>query len=132
VNFNNLKIGTRLIIGFSLTLCLSLLISLVGIKNLKNVGGLSEEMVDQVLVKERLLTEWQSLTKTNGLRMQLSLENKNELNFDKLNTLIKKSSERISDIQKKLDLMPKTNEEKKLYENMANKRNSYKGLREKL
>lgn len=64
----DMKIGTRLGIGFAILLTLLVTISLVGIVRLREVGSATEVMVNDALVKERQATEWMKIIEGNGIR----------------------------------------------------------------
>ena len=58
----NLKIGTRLGIGFTLILGLVLAMAITGIVKLQSVGTETDYMVKEALQKERLMASWLSAT----------------------------------------------------------------------
>ncbi len=59
MNFiSNMRIGSRLALGFAVVLILSILITIVGIFNLNAVADSAEQMLDQPIKKERLASDW--------------------------------------------------------------------------
>jgi methyl-accepting chemotaxis protein len=54
----NVKIGSRLALGFALVLTLCLAITLIGIWQLKAVGNATREMMQLPVKKERLASDW--------------------------------------------------------------------------
>ena len=58
MRLKDLKIGTRLTIGFGAMLLLMALIAGTGMYRLANVGNATEQMIAGPLVKERIVAEW--------------------------------------------------------------------------
>jgi methyl-accepting chemotaxis protein len=54
----NMRIGSRLALGFAIVLVLSIVITIIGILNLNAVAEAAEEMLDQPIKKERLASDW--------------------------------------------------------------------------
>jgi methyl-accepting chemotaxis protein len=57
---SNMKIGQRLAFGFAVVLALSILITVIGILKLNAVADAAEQMLDQPVKKERLISDWSS------------------------------------------------------------------------
>jgi methyl-accepting chemotaxis protein len=59
MNFvTNMRIGSRLALGFAIVLGLSIVITVIGILNLNAVADAAERMLDQPIKKERLASDW--------------------------------------------------------------------------
>ncbi|RYE77185.1 MAG: hypothetical protein EOO80_11320, partial [Oxalobacteraceae bacterium] len=59
MNFvTNMRIGSRLALGFAIVLGLSIVITIIGILNLNAVADAAERMLDQPIKKERLASDW--------------------------------------------------------------------------
>jgi methyl-accepting chemotaxis protein len=59
MNFlSNMKIGQRLALGFALVLALSILIMAISILKLNAVAEAAEQMLDQPVKKERMISDW--------------------------------------------------------------------------
>ncbi len=59
MNFiSNMRIGSRLALGFAIVLGLSVVITVIGIFNLNAVADAAEQMLDQPIKKERLASDW--------------------------------------------------------------------------
>ena len=125
-----MKVGTRLGLGFGLVLLLLALVLLVGVRSLQNVGNLSERMTKDVLVKERMITEWHALTNLNGVRTLAIVENADPAVQARLDGPIKATSQRISEIQKALAALSKIDAETPLYADIAARRDTYRIARE--
>jgi len=118
----DLKIGTRLGLGFATMLLLLAFIAGIGMLRLENVGDATEQMVDGALVKERLVSEWSTLLAANIVRtfaMVKATDGAVEAHFKKELTA---GQARINPIQKKLEELLTTPEEKKLYAGVADAR----------
>jgi len=55
---SNMKIGQRLALGFAVVLSLSIVITVIGILKLNAVADAAEQMLDQPVKKERMISEW--------------------------------------------------------------------------
>jgi len=101
----NLKIGTRLGIGFAVILVLMAVMTVVSIWRLQDVGAATETMTAELLVKERLASEWLRYTTANGVRTFALAKSTDPDVENFFLEQIKGTSGRISEIQKKLDEM---------------------------
>ncbi|HYP70357.1 MAG TPA: methyl-accepting chemotaxis protein, partial [Variovorax sp.] len=119
MNLKNLKIGTRMGLGFAIVLLLMVFIAASGLMRLENVGDATEDMVQGPQVKERLVAQWASEVKANIVRtfaMVKATDSASEAFYKKG---IGEGSARISPIQKKLEGLLDSPEEKKLYAQMG-------------
>jgi len=119
MSLKNLKIGARMGLGFAIVLLLMAFIAATGVMRLENVGDATEEMVAGPQVKERLVAQWASEVKANIVRtyaMVKATDSGAEAFYKKG---IGEGSARIAPIQKKLEAMLDSPEEKKLYAQMA-------------
>jgi len=119
MSLKDLKIGTRLGLGFAVMLLLMAFIAGTGVLRLTNVGNATDEMVEGALVKERLATEWLSLLRSNtvaNFAMVKTTDPEVAAYFAKLQAA---GSARITPAQKKLEAMLSTPEEKALYAAVA-------------
>ena len=130
MSLSNMKIGVRLGFGFSSVLALLALLTGTGLWCLGNAENITDHMLDHSLVKERLVTEWRNSTHINGVRTIAVVRNQDPAEQSRLEPQIKTTSQRISEIQKKLETMPKDSVEMQLYADVAQKRTSYLAARE--
>ncbi|HKB52490.1 MAG TPA: MCP four helix bundle domain-containing protein, partial [Ramlibacter sp.] len=65
---SNLKIGTRMGVGFAVLLGLMAVIVAIGVLQLQGVGEASRAMVRGPVARERLAQEWLRETATNSAR----------------------------------------------------------------
>jgi methyl-accepting chemotaxis protein len=69
MKFSDFKIGVRLGGGFGLMMVLIVAMALAGIWRLQAVGRLTEDMVGNAMLKERLTAEWHNLISVSGVRV---------------------------------------------------------------
>ncbi len=119
MSLKDLKIGTRLGLGFAVMLLLMAFIAATGVLRLTNVGHATDEMVEQALVKERLANEWLSNLKSNTVANFAMIKTTDPAVADYFSKLQAAGSARISPAQKKLESMLDTPEEKALYAKVA-------------
>jgi methyl-accepting chemotaxis protein len=125
----NLKIGTRLGIGFALVLALMACIAGIGVFRLQGVGHAVQEMVQRSLVKERLAANWLLNTSSNSVRT-FALVKSNDAEVQAyLQKHMSKTSAGISETQSKLEAMLDSPEEQAISADIKEKRTQYVGLR---
>jgi methyl-accepting chemotaxis protein len=132
MHINQLKVSTRLGLGFSIVFVFLAAVTAIALWNLQMVGGMSHAMVNQDMVKERLIRDWSADTQLNGARTVTIIETVDPLVQKAMQSAIKNTSLEISAVQKQLDGLEKTREETKLYENVAVSRKTYTEIRAKL
>lgn len=125
----NLRIGTRLTIGFSLVLILMMLITGIGIWRLQAVGSATEFMVKEALERERLAEDWVAATTANGVRTVALTKSSSADDRKYFQTNIDETSRRITGIQKKIDGMKKSEAEQRLFDDVSKMRAAYVGIR---
>ncbi|MGJ7535769.1 MULTISPECIES: methyl-accepting chemotaxis protein [unclassified Variovorax] len=119
MNLKNLKIGTRLGLGFAVVLLLMLVIAITGVLRLASVGNATEDMMQNALVKERLANRWSNLLGpaiVNSFAMVKATDPKAVAYFEKARV---DKSVLITPVQKKLEELLTSPEEKKLYAGAA-------------
>ncbi|UVH58932.1 methyl-accepting chemotaxis protein [Variovorax paradoxus] len=122
MNLKNLKIGTRLGLGFAVVLLLMLVIAATGVMRLASVGKATEDMMQNALVKERLANQWSNLLGpaiVNSFAMVKATDPKAVAYFEKGRA---DKSALINPVQKKLEELLTSPEEKKLYAGVADAR----------
>ncbi|CAN7568300.1 methyl-accepting chemotaxis protein [Variovorax paradoxus] len=125
----NLKIGTRLGIGFALVLALMACIAGIGVFRLQGVGDAVQEMVQRSLVKERLAANWLLNTSSNSVRTFALVKSNDAEVQDYLQKQMSKTSAGISETQAKLEAMLDSPEEQAISAGIKEKRSQYVGLR---
>jgi methyl-accepting chemotaxis protein len=132
MNNSTMKIGTKLLIGFLSVLSLLILIAGIGTWRLQQINGTVTVMVDEVMQKERLFSAWAADTSVNGTRTIATAESTNPERQKILKERIKATSEEITQIQKKLEGYPKSDEETKLFNEIGDKRKVYIAARDEV
>ena len=131
MNFNTRKVSTRL--GFSFTVLLLLMVVIIGIAGwrLEVIGNLTERIVKEVMVKERLISAWHSATQLNGVRTLALVDGEASPDRQKqLGDKIALTTKSISEIQKQLNMTVKSPEEIVLYTEIAARRKAYIAARD--
>ena len=85
----------------------------------------TDYLVNQTFSKERLITEWHNDTHLNGTRTMAIAKNADISEQKSLEPKIKETSNRISEIQKQLETMPKSLAEIASYKDISAKRKIY-------
>jgi methyl-accepting chemotaxis protein len=132
MKLNNLRIGTRLGLGFGVVLVL--LVAIVGIAHLR-LAQSDRGLVEQAQLSRRaeLALEWTGRTELNVSRLVAIAKASGQPQVeDYFNPLIKKTSAEISVIQKDLEGRVTSDEGKAMMAAIAAKRTDYIGLRAKL
>ena len=125
----NLKIGTRLAVGFGLVLFLLSVIAGIGVWRLQEVGTATEDMAKRALVKERIAADWLVATSTNSVRTFALVKSSDPEDQNYFQKGINQTSLDITENSKKLFDMLDTAEEKSLYADGVAKRATYVSLR---
>jgi methyl-accepting chemotaxis protein len=125
----NLKIGTRLGIGFALVLALMACIAGIGVFRLQGVGNAVQEMVQRSLVKERLAASWLLNTSSNSVRTFALVKSNDAEVQEYLQKHMTRTSASISETQTKLEAMLDSPEEQAISAGIKEKRTQYVGLR---
>ncbi|MET3444559.1 methyl-accepting chemotaxis protein, partial [Variovorax paradoxus] len=125
----NLKIGTRLGIGFALVLALMACIAGIGVFRLQGVGTAVQEMVQRSLVKERLAANWLLNTSSNSVRTFALVKSNDAQVQEYLQKHMTKTSAGITETQTKLEAMLDSPEEQAISADIKEKRTQYVGLR---
>ena len=125
----NLRIGARLAIGFAVVLILMMSIAGIGVWRLQEVGVAADKMVKEALYRERLAEDWVSATTSNGVRTVALMKSTVPEDQKYFQGEMKKTSDKISEIQKILNEMKKSPEEQKLFDIVGEKRKAYMDMR---
>ncbi|MBG6077853.1 MCP four helix bundle domain-containing protein, partial [Polaromonas sp. CG_9.11] len=129
MNIKNLRIGSRLALGFGVVLLLLSIISGLGIWGLQEVGSAADAMAKRALVKERIAAEWLVATSTNSIRTFALVKSTDAADQQYFQKGIAQTSLGITENSKKLFDLLDTAEEKALFEEGVAKRAAYVGLR---
>ncbi|HEX7641106.1 MAG TPA: methyl-accepting chemotaxis protein [Burkholderiaceae bacterium] len=125
MKLGNMRIGTRLALGFAVVLFLATASSVIGLIRLNKVAGDTRVMMAEPLAKERLTEEWYRITFA-GLRRTLAIARSSDdslADFFAADTA--SSSKRNSEIQQYIEAHVDTPEEKALLDKVVTARKAY-------
>ncbi|HWZ46629.1 MAG TPA: methyl-accepting chemotaxis protein [Herbaspirillum sp.] len=132
MNITSMKVSTRLALGFTLVFLFLAAVTAVSIWNFKTVSAMTDTMVNQDIVKERLMRAWSSYTQLNGARTVTIIESVDPQVYKEVSAAIKSTSEDISVLQKQLDGLNKRPEEAALFKDVSAKRATYTEIRSRM
>lgn len=130
MNLSNLKVRTRLALGFAAVLILLILVTAIGFWSLQKDGEIAGKLVNDALVKERLITEWHDSSQANGVRSVAIAEIPEPTKRAPIEQKMNQVTSRISEIQKQLATLKNDTEETALFADIATKRSAYRNARE--
>ncbi|MBJ7313430.1 methyl-accepting chemotaxis protein [Rugamonas sp. CCM 8940] len=125
----NLKIGTRLGLGFSIILLLLTVMTLIGILRLSSASALTEEMVGVQVRDERLIAEWVKVIEVNAARTTGAWMVADPADQKALETLMAESSGRATQIQDQIGAELGNGELKPLFQQVLDTRKAYTAVR---
>lgn len=125
-------IRTRLAIGFSVPLTMLFAVGGMSVWQLYKDRVDTEHMVNVVMVKERLVTDWAASTNTNGARTMLVAEASDPVRIKQIQHKIKETSAHITDIQNSLEKLQKDAAESALLAEISAKRKAYISARDEV
>ncbi|MDB5770119.1 MAG: hypothetical protein JWM42_493 [Burkholderia sp.] len=126
----NLKIGVRLGIGFSVVLMLTMLMTAIGIWRLQTVAQATHDLTQDPLAKERLISDWYRNVYT-GVRRTSAIAKSSDPSlgpFFAEDTAA--STKGAAELQKKIEPLLSTPDEKKLWVEIQEKRRLYLSTRD--
>ncbi|RJG08181.1 HAMP domain-containing protein [Noviherbaspirillum cavernae] len=128
MKLTNLNIGTRLSAGFTVILILVVLMTIVGIWRLQEIAGATGRM-EQATHKQQLAQEWLAGNVTNAVR-SLARARSNDLGNQQFwEGEMKTQSAKITEIQKKVEALLTSEEERKLFATVVQRRVEYIDVR---
>ena len=130
MKFLDLRIATRLGVGFGFVLVLMTVMVGTGIVVLRNLNVETDYMINDAVAKERLVNEWYGATLINGVRTITMVKNADAASQRLVDTQIKETSERIGELQQQLDKLIASPTGKALYGEASARREAYRSARE--
>ncbi|WP_081768839.1 methyl-accepting chemotaxis protein [Herbaspirillum sp. RV1423] len=128
----NMRIGSRLGLGFALVLSLLVLMTIIGVWRLQDIGGRTANMISQDLLKERLASEWAANIDANGVRTVALIKSNNPDHQKYFKDQVAGTVDRTSAIQKQLDELVRSDEGRKIFNALLAQRKVYNDLRNKV
>jgi methyl-accepting chemotaxis protein len=132
MNIANLKIGTRLGMGFALLLILMVCMTVIGILRLQEVGTSSYYVTDIRLPEERMAQEWLQAVEMNSVRTFALVKNNAPEDQQYFQAALDNSSDRINKIQKQVEAQITTPKDKELFERVIATRAAYRDARDEI
>ena len=129
MNLDRMKVSSRLALGFTIVFIFLAAVTAVSLWNFKTVRMKTDTVVNQDMVKERLMRAWSAYTQLNGARTVTIVETVDQRVSKQMQGEIKKTSDAISELQKQLDALPKRPEEAALFDDVGAKRKVYTDIR---
>lgn len=122
---NNLKIGTRLILGFFFMLVLVAILAGIGLWRMDGANEMAERVVQVQLKNERMINEWSGLVALNALRIIAASKTTDPATAEYFESAQLESAKRIDQIIESLRSSLDTAEGKSLYEAALEMRATY-------
>jgi len=127
---NNIRIGKRLGMGFALILSLSLVIAVIGIWRLQSVAAETNAMMATPLAKERMISDWY-LNTYAGIRRATAIAKSADTSLGPFFKPETETATRNSgELQKKIGAMLTSDEERQLFDQIAQQRKVYLATRD--
>jgi len=121
----NFKIGTRLGLGFGLVLTLAVLVTVIGVWRLAAVAEASRIMMQQPLAKERMVGDWYTLIHTSVRRTTAIAKSSDPSLGPFFAQELVESTKSIAALQKNVEQLAATDEEKSMLAALAVVRKKY-------
>ena len=126
---NNLTIRARLNLAFGLILLVTIGIAGTGLWRLDTLKRASHDFATSEIERQTLAHDWRSSINLNWVRTDASLGAVDPAFASRLQKDMEETSKNVSDIQKRLEPLIKTDEGKKLLADIAQAREAYRGPR---
>ena len=126
----NLTIGTRLAAGFGLVLALMILMTVIGIRHMHTVATATREMMQQPLAKERMISDWYRLIHTSVRRTSAISKSSDPSLGPFFAEETAASTAEVNGLQKKVEPLLESQEEKALFAGMMDNRKRYLASRD--
>ncbi|TWI63675.1 methyl-accepting chemotaxis protein [Pseudoduganella lurida] len=122
---NNLKIGTRLSVGFGLVLVLMTLMTAFGILRMQSVAEATHDLMAVPLAKERMMADWYRLIHTSVRRTSAIAKSSDPSLAAFFAEDLKNSTAEIGELSKKVEGLLDTPAEKEAYTRVTETRKRY-------
>jgi len=132
MRISDIAIGKRLSASFGLLLALMILLTAVGSWLLRDASASTALILHDAIAKERLVTEWSHSTELNSTRTALVLVSQDAETERSVKEQMRKTSERVTQVQHELERMLTDEEGKALFATAQARRQAYTAVREGL
>jgi methyl-accepting chemotaxis protein len=114
----NLKVGTRLGIGFALVLFLSIVSTAIGIWNMRQIAASTQKMMETPLTKERLVSDWYAVLNAAAIRTSFIIKSADPSLTTTFAEEIAAGAKKGGGMQKALEPLLSSNEEQQMYKEL--------------
>jgi methyl-accepting chemotaxis protein len=125
--FSNLRIGSRLAIGFAIVLILSIASTAFALINASSNAEATKRMMAQPLAKERLVSDWYVLLSTANARTSMIAKSTDETLSTVFGEPIAASTKKSTEALKQIEAVLSTDEEKAIFQAAMGMRTKYQG-----
>ena len=126
----NMRIGTRLALGFALILAFSVMITAIALWRLQTVAVVTSDMMKHPMLKERLIGDWYSNLNA-GIRRTIAIAKSSDMTLGQYFAAEAATSTAYSTgLQNKIEAQLTNDEERAQFNLVAEKRKAYLGGRE--
>ncbi len=122
---NNLKIGTRLAVGFGLVLALMTVMTAFGIYHMQSVANATRAMMHEPLAKERMVSDWYRLIHTSVRRTSAIAKSTDTTLGGFFADELAKSTKEINALQKNVEALIVTPQERQAFDQIGVARKAY-------
>jgi len=122
---SQMRIGTRLAIGFAVVLLLAILATSVALVNARATAQATRDMMEKPLAKERLVSDWYVLLYSAVARTELIARSKDETLPTVFADVISASSKRGSELMAQVKELISSDDERALFNDVTTLRNVY-------
>ena len=126
---SQMRIGTRLAIGFAVVLLLAILATSVALVNARANAQATRAMMEQPLAKERQVADWYVLIYSAIARTALIARSSDEKLSDTFADVIAASAKRGGELLEQIKKMDANDEERKMLEQITELRNKYQKVK---
>jgi methyl-accepting chemotaxis protein len=127
--FSNIRISTRLAIGFAIVLLLSLLSTSFALFNANSNAAATKLLMQQPLAKERIFSDWYVLLSTANARTSMIARSTDDSLTAMFAEPIAISTKKSTGLLKQIDTLLTTDEEKSIYQAAMGMRTKYQGTK---
>jgi methyl-accepting chemotaxis protein len=129
IMMKSMKLGTRMATVFTVLGVMVLAIAGLGAWQIDVLRGQSVQ-INELMGVRVMLSQWQGQTGTNAARTVAALQSDDDKLSDKLAGAMKETSAKISELQKRIEAMPHSDDERKAFVAIGDARKAYIGSRD--
>jgi len=128
----NVRISTRLALGFAIVLALSIVSTSFALINARSNAAATRQMMEKPLAKERLVSDWSSSTSTAIARTSMIARSSDETLSTTFGDIIAATVIKGTEAVKGVEALLTTDEEKALFKEITEARAKYQAAKEKV